>query len=114
MRDDAVAITSVVREPDQAPQPHPGRGRPRRRPGTARDGRLTFLSAPLPTALRVSGTASVTLRIAVDRPTTNLSVRLVDYGTARRVNYDNPLGGVIRQPTESCWGESTIAGGATR
>lgn len=76
-------------------------------PGTSIDGRLAFLSAPLPTSLRVSGTASVTLRVKVDKPTTNLSVRLVDYGTANRVNYDNSLGGVIRQTTESCWGEST-------
>jgi X-Pro dipeptidyl-peptidase len=78
-------------------------------PGTPVGGRLTFLSAPLPTAVRVSGTASVTLRITVDRPTTNLSVRLVDYGTADRVNYGNPAGGVIRQTTESCWGASTVA-----
>jgi X-Pro dipeptidyl-peptidase len=78
-------------------------------PNTPVGGRLTFLSAPMPTSLRVSGTASVTLRVKVDRPTTNLSVRLVDYGTANRVNYGNSSGGVVRQTTESCWGESTAA-----
>jgi X-Pro dipeptidyl-peptidase len=76
-------------------------------PNTATDGRLTFLSSPLPVPLRVSGTASVTLRVMVDKPTTNLSVRLVDYGTADRVNYVNSFGGVIPQDTESCWGGST-------
>ncbi|GIJ55530.1 Xaa-Pro dipeptidyl-peptidase [Virgisporangium aurantiacum] len=78
-------------------------------PGTPVGGRLTFLSAPVPASLRVSGTASVTLRVSVDRPTTNLTVRLVDYGTANRVNYANSSGGIVRQTTESCWGESTAA-----
>ncbi|WP_203927099.1 Xaa-Pro dipeptidyl-peptidase [Virgisporangium ochraceum] len=76
-------------------------------PNTPVAGRLMFLSAPVPTSLRVSGTASVTLRVRVDRPTTNFSVRLVDYGTADRVNYGNAAGGVVRQTTESCWGQST-------
>ncbi|MEU4337065.1 Xaa-Pro dipeptidyl-peptidase [Micromonospora lupini] len=72
-------------------------------PNTATAGRLVFLSGALRTPLRISGSPSVRLRIRVDRPTTELSVRLVDYGTAERVSF----GGVRTLDTESCWGAST-------
>jgi X-Pro dipeptidyl-peptidase len=76
-------------------------------PNAAKDGRLVFLSEPLRKPVRISGASSVTLRITVDKPATNLSVRLVDYGVADRVNYFDQYGGVIKQEHESCWGEST-------
>jgi X-Pro dipeptidyl-peptidase len=78
-------------------------------PNTAKGGRLAFLSAPLTHPVRISGSPSVTLRVQVDRPTTELSARLVDYGTQRRVNYLGPEEGIVTQSTESCWGESTAA-----
>jgi X-Pro dipeptidyl-peptidase len=78
-------------------------------PNTAVPGRVAFLSAPLTQGVRISGTPSVTLRVRVDRPTTELTARLVDYGTAARVNYLGPGQGITTLDTESCWGASTAA-----
>lgn len=77
-----------------------------RSPSTAVNGRLAFLSGPLSTPLRLSGTASVLLRVRVDRPTAKLTVRLVDYGTADRINYGSSEG-IRTLMTESCWGQAT-------
>ena len=70
-------------------------------------GRSVFLSAPLTHDLRISGTPTVTLRVKVDKPTTELSARLVDYGTAPRINYLTSGEGIRTLATESCWGAST-------
>ncbi|MBM0235177.1 Xaa-Pro dipeptidyl-peptidase [Micromonospora sp. STR1_7] len=75
-------------------------------PGAATAGRLVFLSGTLTAPLRISGSPSVRLRIRVDRPTTELTARLVDYGTAERIRYDSSEG-VRTLDTESCWGAST-------
>lgn len=75
-------------------------------PNTAKDGRLAFLSAPLTQDLRISGIPSVSLRVRVNKPTTQLTARLVDYGTADRINYLSSEG-VHTLTTESCWGQST-------
>jgi len=77
-------------------------------PSTAVDGRLAVLYGPLAKPLRLSGTPSVRLRVQVDRPTTQLTARLVDYGTATRVDYGRGEG-VRTLTTESCWGASTPA-----
>ena len=79
------------------------------RPGSAVRGRVAFLSAPLTKEIRVSGTPSVTLRVKVDKPTTELTARLVDYGAAARVNYLGAGEGIRTLDTESCWGASTAA-----
>ena len=76
-------------------------------PSVAADGRIAFLSAPLTSDVRVSGIPSVTLRVRVDKPTTELTARLVDYGTATRVDALSAGGGVHQLTTQSCWGEST-------
>ncbi|MFI5491628.1 Xaa-Pro dipeptidyl-peptidase [Actinoplanes sp. NPDC051859] len=77
-------------------------------PGTVVAGRVAVRYGPLTTPLRISGTPSVQLRVRVDRPTTQLTAKLVDYGPASRVQYD--VGeGVRTLTTESCWGESTAA-----
>jgi len=47
--------------------------------------------------------------VRVDQPTTELTARLVDYGTAARVNYLGLGEGITTRGTESCWGESTPA-----
>jgi len=47
-------------------------------------GRQMFLSAPLPAAIRVSGTPTVTLRIRSDSTTTPVTARLIEYGKADR------------------------------
>jgi len=75
-------------------------------PSTPLPGRLAFLYGPLTTPLRLSGSPSLRLRVQVDRPTTQLTARLVDYGTAARVQYDAGQG-VHNLPTQSCYGEST-------
>ncbi|HWS34983.1 MAG TPA: Xaa-Pro dipeptidyl-peptidase, partial [Actinoplanes sp.] len=76
-------------------------------PNSVVPGRVAFLSAPLTEGVRVSGTPSVTLRVKVDKPTTELTARLVDYGTASRVNYGGRGSGITTLTTESCWGGST-------
>ncbi|MFI5896809.1 Xaa-Pro dipeptidyl-peptidase [Actinoplanes sp. NPDC051513] len=78
-------------------------------PNTAVPGRQAFLSAPLAQAVRISGTPQVTLRVQVDKPTTELTARLVDYGAATRVNYQAPGEGITTLDTESCWGAATAA-----
>ncbi|HEV8174786.1 MAG TPA: Xaa-Pro dipeptidyl-peptidase [Actinoplanes sp.] len=77
-------------------------------PSTPMAGRLAFLSGPLAAPLRVAGSPSLRLRVKVDQPTTQLTARLVDYGTASRVDYDRGEG-VRTLTTQSCWGASTDA-----
>jgi X-Pro dipeptidyl-peptidase len=77
-------------------------------PATQVAGRLAVLYGPLAAPLRISGSPSVRLRVQVDRPTTQLTARLVDYGTATRVDYGRGEG-VRTLTTESCFGESTAA-----
>ncbi|MEV1142944.1 CocE/NonD family hydrolase [Micromonospora sp. NPDC049799] len=72
-------------------------------------GRIAFLSAPLTRDLRISGIPAVTVRVQVDKPTTALTARLVDYGTIPRVNTVWPNEGIRTLDAESCWGESTAA-----
>jgi X-Pro dipeptidyl-peptidase len=78
-------------------------------PNTALPGRLVFLSAPLQHDLRISGTPSLTLRIRADRPNTEISARLVDYGTASRINYRASGEGIRTLATESCFGATSPA-----
>jgi X-Pro dipeptidyl-peptidase len=77
-------------------------------PSTPLAGRLTFLSGPLTAPLKIAGSPSLRLRVQVDQPTTQLTARLVDYGTESRVQYDDNEG-VRTLTTQSCWGASTAA-----
>ena len=78
-------------------------------PNAAVPGRAVFLSAPLRKDLRVSGTPTVSLRVRVDKPNTELSARLVDYGSAQRVDYRARGEGIRTLTSESCFGASTEA-----
>lgn len=78
-------------------------------PGVRSGHRLAFVSAPLPRAVRLSGTPVVTLRARVDRRTTPLTALLVDYGPASRIDAGLHQSGIRTLDTESCWGRSTPA-----
>ncbi|MDF2709767.1 MAG: Xaa-Pro dipeptidase [Nonomuraea muscovyensis] len=81
-------------------------------PTTANPNRLAFLTPPLKTAMRLSGTPSVSLRLKLDKPTANLGVLLVDYGTDTRINYRERTAttaeGLKILGGEDCVGESTV------
>ncbi|MFD1933746.1 Xaa-Pro dipeptidyl-peptidase [Nonomuraea mangrovi] len=74
--------------------------------GTAKPGRVAFTTGALPRDLRLSGTPVVDLRVALDRPTANLTALLVDFGDATRVDWRRGQG--IRTLTEEdCHGDSS-------
>lgn len=56
-------------------------------PNTPRADRLVFLTDQLTDAVREAGTATLTLRVKVDRPTAGFQARLVDYNTASSAAY---------------------------
>ncbi|PJJ65189.1 CocE/NonD family hydrolase [Compostimonas suwonensis] len=68
--------------------------------------RLVFLSEPLESDLRISGTPTVQLSAALDQPQSNLSAILVDYGTTVRTPR-SPGDGVVNTEQSSCWGEAS-------
>ncbi|OLF05595.1 Xaa-Pro dipeptidyl-peptidase [Actinophytocola xinjiangensis] len=70
-------------------------------------GRLVFLTAPLARDLRISGAATVSLRIRANRPNTELSARLVDYGDATRIHAFTHGVGIRNLDTRSCWGQAS-------
>jgi X-Pro dipeptidyl-peptidase len=77
-------------------------------PNTVRADRLVFLSAGTGKPLHISGTPSVTLRVRVDQPDTELTAKLVDYGTGTRDDYlADGLSGIVTLSTSDCWGQST-------
>jgi X-Pro dipeptidyl-peptidase len=78
-------------------------------PNTPVSGRQVFLSAPLPRDLRISGTPTISLRIKANQPNTELTARLVDYGSAERINYRASGEGIRTLATESCFGASNPA-----
>ncbi|MFI7637337.1 CocE/NonD family hydrolase [Nonomuraea sp. NPDC049400] len=80
-------------------------------PATANPHRLAYLTSPLKSAMRLSGTPSVSLRLKLDKPTANLGVLLVDYGTDTRINYretgQGRAQGLKFIGGETCVGQST-------
>lgn len=82
-------------------------------PNTARTDRLAFLTGRFTRRLHVSGTPTVRLHFKASKPDTELTAKLVDYGTATRDQYlANDLSGITTLDTSSCWGESTAADSA--
>jgi X-Pro dipeptidyl-peptidase len=67
--------------------------------------RRVFLSNPLKSDLRLSGTASADLAAALGGPASNLSVTIVDYGAGTQVSKSSD--GVTLADTASCWGVGT-------
>ncbi|HEY2272582.1 MAG TPA: CocE/NonD family hydrolase, partial [Jatrophihabitantaceae bacterium] len=77
------------------------------RPRHRRAGRTVFLGAEHAVDQHLSGTPSVRLRIKLNRRTSEISARLVQYGRTRRVDYDSPGLGITTTKKQSCWGQST-------
>jgi X-Pro dipeptidyl-peptidase len=74
--------------------------------------RLLFLSPPLLTDLRFSGTPRAELVASADQTDTNLGVIVVDYGTDERVQHTNGDGLrtlPLSEAPETCWGEPNPA-----
>jgi X-Pro dipeptidyl-peptidase len=69
-------------------------------PNEVISGRQMFLSAPLPTPIRISGTPSVTLKLKSDSTTTPVTARLIEYGEAARYS------GVRTTDDSTCEGAS--------
>lgn len=78
-------------------------------PTTSRTGRKVYQTAALTSALHLAGTPTITVRVKSTKSTTTLSARLVDYGTATRVNYRSSGEGITTLSTSSCWGSATSA-----
>ncbi|MCP2336110.1 Xaa-Pro dipeptidyl-peptidase [Actinomadura rupiterrae] len=76
-------------------------------PTTAKPYRLAYVSGALPKSVRISGTPEARLKVKLDKPTSDLTVLLVDYGTDTRVDYLGAGSGIKTLTTRSCFGEST-------
>ncbi|MFC0862881.1 Xaa-Pro dipeptidyl-peptidase [Sphaerimonospora cavernae] len=74
--------------------------------GTAKPGRIAFTTGVLPLDLRLSGSPVIDLRVALDRPTANLTALLVDFGEETRVDWRRGQG-ITTVAEEDCHGEST-------
>lgn len=68
--------------------------------------RLAFLSEPLASELRISGTPRIELTASLSTTQANLGVLLVDYGPATRAPRE-PSEGVWTTFTRTCWGEAS-------
>jgi X-Pro dipeptidyl-peptidase len=75
-------------------------------PDGAQTTRLSFVSQPLATELRISGTAQVELTASLSQAQSNLAALLVDYGPATVIPR-SPGEGVINTTVSSCWGSAS-------
>jgi X-Pro dipeptidyl-peptidase len=71
-----------------------------------------FTSAPLPAAVRLAGSPSVTITASSDKAAARLGVALVDYGPAEARNTAEYGSGIKNLATRSCWGSSSPADSA--
>jgi X-Pro dipeptidyl-peptidase len=69
--------------------------------------RRVFLTPPLQSDVRISGTPFVSLSASADQTDTNLGALLVDWGTDTRVQW-NVGDGIQTLATEDCWGETSV------
>lgn len=72
-------------------------------PQGIRSDRLIFLSQELTEDVRLSGAGKLKLRAALDKPQSNLSAILVDYGSGTQVTRTG--NGTQTTSTETCWGD---------
>jgi X-Pro dipeptidyl-peptidase len=79
--------------------------------GTTQANRRVFLSPALKTDLHLSGSPRVDLRASLDKPQSNLSAMLVDYGPSTQITRS---GDGIATPADApsdCWGASSTRKG---
>ncbi|MDA0184762.1 CocE/NonD family hydrolase [Solirubrobacter phytolaccae] len=79
--------------------------------GTTQTNRRVFLSAPLKQDLRLSGSPKIDLRASLDKPQSNLTALLVDYGPSTQITRS---GDGVSTPTDApsdCWGPSSTRKG---
>lgn len=75
---------------------------------TEKENRLIYITPELDEDVGISGVPEINLQAIVDKETTNLSVRLVDYGTDVRIDHRSREEGIrTLHDTVSCWGESS-------
>ena len=75
--------------------------------GTTQTNRRVFLSPPLKTDLRVSGTPFIDLRASLDKPQSNLSAMLVDYGPSTQITRSADGIQTPANAPSDCWGSSS-------
>jgi X-Pro dipeptidyl-peptidase len=80
-------------------------------PNGSQANRLVFLTTKLKQDLHISGTPTIDIQASLDKPQSNLSALLVDYGPFNRVGRGGS-DGVSNTTTRTCWGESTAADSA--
>ncbi|MEV6872010.1 CocE/NonD family hydrolase [Amycolatopsis sp. NPDC051128] len=71
-----------------------------------------FTGAPLPSAVRISGSPSVTITASSDKTAARLGVALVDYGPAENRDTAFYGSGVENLATRSCWGSGSATDSA--
>lgn len=75
---------------------------------TEKENRLIFLTPELTEDVRMSGIPEINLQAMVDKEDTNLSVRIVDYGTDERIHHRSREEGIqTLDDVVTCWGESS-------
>jgi X-Pro dipeptidyl-peptidase len=74
-------------------------------PTGSQAGRRVFMSNPLKSDVRMSGTAVADLAASIGAPAANLSVTIVDYGAGTQTSRTSD--GVTLATTASCWGVGT-------
>ncbi|WP_053225767.1 CocE/NonD family hydrolase [Solirubrobacter soli] len=75
--------------------------------GTTQNNRRVFLSPTLKTDLRVSGTPQLDLRASLDKPQSNLSAMLVDYGPSTQITRTADGISTPADAPSDCWGSSS-------
>ncbi len=79
--------------------------------GTTQNNRRVFLSPPLKTDLRFSGTPRIDIRASLDKPQSNLSAMLVDYGPSTQITRSSDGVSTPANAPSDCWGSSSTRTG---
>jgi hypothetical protein len=75
--------------------------------GTTQNNRRVFLSPALKQDLHVSGTPQLDLRASLDKPQSNLSAMLVDYGPSTQITRSGDGISTPANAPSDCWGSSS-------